>query len=119
MKFSDELVRGSVGRIVLSLLRERALYAYEIIQLVHGRTRGAVDWTEGALYPALHKLEQGGFVSAKWRIIETARGGERRRKYYALTPRGRRELSRRVQEWREFCFAVNMLLPDAAKQLPT
>ena len=62
MPFNTELVGSTVEMIVLSLLAERAMYGYEIIQIVNDRTDGAFTWKEGTLYPLLHRLEVAGGV---------------------------------------------------------
>ncbi len=112
MDFSQDLVRGSIMPIILSLLDERPMYGYEMVKLVNARSNGQLQWKEGTLYPALHRLETQGWVKAHW---QPAPGGaDRQRKYYALTPGGRAELRRRVAEWQSFTTAVNSVLSAAA-----
>jgi len=106
MRFSRELVKGSTGLVVLSLLQERPMYGYEIVQVVNERTGGRLTWKEGSLYPCLHRLETDGYVSSRWQ--EASNG--RRRKYYRLTSRGRTALASRTKEWVAFSGAVNVLL---------
>ena len=117
MGVSQELVKGTVVPVVLALLKERARYGYEMVQLVNARTNGALAWSEGTLYPVLHKLEADGFVSAEWQGAEpdgvaadAPRRAGRRRRYYALTRAGRRELQRRAAEWKTFAAAVGEFL---------
>ena len=64
MGVSQELIKGTVVPVVLALLKDRPRYGYEMVQLVNARTNGALDWSEGTLYPVLHKLESDGLVSA-------------------------------------------------------
>jgi len=106
MPISQELIKGTVLPVVLSLLKERPRYGYEMVQLVNARTNGALTWSEGTLYPVLHKLESDGLVRAEWRDSE----GARRRRYYALTAAGRRELKHRSAEWKSFTAAVGAFL---------
>jgi DNA-binding PadR family transcriptional regulator len=106
MPVSQELVKGTVLPVVLSLLSEKARYGYEMVQLVNARTNGALNWSEGTLYPVLHKLESDGLVSAEWHETD----GARRRRYYALTSAGRRELKKRSAEWKSFTAAVGAFL---------
>ncbi len=106
MEFREDLVRGSIVPIVLQLLREKAMYGYEITKIVNERTGGKLEWKEGTLYPALHRLESSGYVSSKW---EEALSGKRR-KYYALTRKGIAELATRTVEWKEFSYAVNAIM---------
>jgi DNA-binding PadR family transcriptional regulator len=119
MGVSQELIKGTVVPVVLALLKDRPRYGYEMVQLVNARTNGALDWSEGTLYPVLHRLEADGLVSAEWRERTAkpngesdgpATGGARRRRYYTLTRAGRRELDRRATEWRAFTVAVGEFL---------
>ncbi len=112
MDFSQDLVRGTVVPIVLALLEERPMYGYEIVKLVNARTNGRFEWKEGTLYPALHRLEGDGLIRAKW---QTAGDTGKQRKYYAVTRKGKAELARRFDEWRQFSGAVDSLLSRAAK----
>jgi DNA-binding PadR family transcriptional regulator len=82
-----------------------------MVKLVNARSNGQLQWKEGTLYPALHRLETEGWVKAQWRPAPDA---DRQRKYYALTRAGRSELRRRVSEWRSFTTAVNSVLSAAA-----
>ena len=109
MEFREDLVRGSIIPIVLQLLKEKAMYGYEIVKVVNERTDGKLEWKEGTLYPALHRLESRGFVSSKW---EEAPSGKKR-KYYMLTRKGMAELATRTVEWKEFSYAVNSVLAVA------
>jgi DNA-binding PadR family transcriptional regulator len=106
MDFSSDLVRGSVVPIVLALVRERPMYGYEIVKVVHARTNGLLQWKEGTLYPTLHKLEADGLIKSSW----DAGPAGKPRKYYAITPRGSRELDQRREQWRRFSGAVDALL---------
>lgn len=103
---SQELIKGTVVPVVLALLKDGPRYGYEMVQSVNARTNGALDWSEGTLYPVLHKLEADGLVSAEWREAGATKGGGRRRRYYALTGAGRRELKRRSSEWQTFATAM-------------
>jgi len=106
MGTQSELVKGTTTPICLRLLAEREMYGYEIVKEVNARTRGALQWKEGSLYPCLHQLEADGLVQAEWREASSGK----MRKYYRLTRRGRAELARRVEEWRVVHSAVNALL---------
>ena len=63
-------------------------------------------WTDGMLYPVLHRLERLGFVEARWEVAETGR----RRKYYRITPKGMESLQSKIREWQTFAKAVNTIL---------
>ncbi len=118
MEFSQDLVRGSIVPIILALLKDRAMYGYEIVKLVNARTNGRLEWKEGTLYPALHRLEADGLVKASWADAPAAeapgptgaRTGGRKRKYYAVTRKGLAELASRTQEWTQFSQAVNAII---------
>ena len=115
MGVSQELIKGTVVPVVLALLKDRPRYGYEMVQLVNARTNGALDWSEGTLYPVLHKLEADGLVSAEWQAAGGGdaagkKGGARRRRYYSLSRAGRRELERRSAEWKAFTSAVGEFL---------
>jgi DNA-binding PadR family transcriptional regulator len=113
MEFSQDLVKGSIVPVVLALVRERPMYGYEMVKQVNARTGGRLEWREGTLYPALHKLESDGLIIAEWRDAPASSAGSsgaRQRKYYAITRKGRSELNRRASEWQEFTGAINMVL---------
>ena len=95
MKLAKDLVAASAGPLVLSILSQGETYGYAIIQRVHEVSGGRVQWTDGMLYPVLHRLENQGAISSRWR---TAANG-RRRKYYALKSPGRRALAEHQRQW--------------------
>ena len=84
----------------------------EMFRLIRG---GRLEWREGTLYPALHRLEAEGLVKAEWKDAPGSEGGAgaRQRKYYAITRKGRTELDRRVSEWQDFSGAINMVLGES------
>ena len=110
MEFSRDLTKGSIVPIILSLVNERPMYGYEIVKVVNTRTHGLFEWKEGTLYPTLHRLQSANLVSAKWSDTSHTKTPGHRRKYYHITQKGKRELARRTDEWREFSFAVNACL---------
>src|SRR5438270_9599928 len=110
MEFSQDRVRGNVEPVILSLLQERPRYGYEIVKLVNARTNGALEWKEGTLYPALHRLESERLVKAEWHDALEDQAPGRKRKYYALTRAGRKECARRSAEFQTFSATVNRLL---------
>jgi PadR family transcriptional regulator PadR len=115
-----ELKRGSLELIVLHLLEPGEAYGYEIVSKLTAETNGALEVTDGTLYPVLYRLERSGFVSVRWETPERgapdARGlrvGVQRgvpRKYYRLTDAGRDELKRLTHEWMTFAKAMADLL---------
>ena len=104
--YSQELIKGTLKTIVLSLLSEHdRMYGYEITQYVKEKTLGGIQLTEGALYPTLHKLEAEGFLTTEKVSI-----GKRVRKYYSLTETGNKQANDKVMEFRKFSETMNDLL---------
>lgn len=101
-----ELKRGSLELIVLHLLSSGEAYGYEIVTKLSDRTHGALEITDGTLYPVLYRLERGGFVTVRW---ETPQRGVPR-KYYRLTPEGSVELGRLIHEWTHLADAMKRLI---------
>lgn len=101
-----ELKRGSLELIVLHLLAPGEAYGYEIVTKLTEQTNGALEVTDGTLYPVLYRLERAGSVSVRW---ETPDRGVPR-KYYKLTAAGREELQRLEEEWTTFTKAMAKLL---------
>jgi PadR family transcriptional regulator PadR len=97
---------GSLELVVLHLLLAGEAYGYEIVSKLTDRTDGALEVTDGTLYPVLYRLERAGLVSVRWET--PARGVPR--KYYRLTGAGTEELSRLTREWRTFASAMEKLL---------
>ena len=101
-----ELKRGSLELIVLHLLAPGEAYGYEIVSKLTAGTNGALEVTDGTLYPVLYRLERAGFVDVRW---ETPQRGVPR-KYYRLTGDGRDELALLTREWTTFAKAMTRLL---------
>ena len=101
-----ELKRGSVELIVLHLLTPGEAYGYEIVSKLTAETNGALEITDGTLYPVLYRLERSGLVAVRWETPE--RGVPR--KYYRLTEPGRDELERLKHDWTTFAKAMTRLL---------
>mgnify|MGYP001821236584 CR=1 FL=1 len=95
MDIGKDLVAASATPLVLAILHEGQSYGYAIIKRVEALSAGELKWTDGMLYPVLHRLERQGWVEADWGRSETGR----RRKYYRLTEDGRRELERQRRQW--------------------
>ena len=101
-----ELKRGALELIVLHLLAPGEAYGYEIVSKLTAETDGALEVTDGTLYPVLYRLERAGYVAVRWETPE--RGVPR--KYYALTGTGREHLQRLTGEWTKFAGAMARLL---------
>ncbi|MBA2301802.1 MAG: PadR family transcriptional regulator [Acidobacteria bacterium] len=101
-----ELKRGSLELIILHLLSPGEAYGYEIVSKLIAETDGALELSDGTLYPVLYRLERGEFVAVRWETPE--RGVPR--KYYRLTEKGREQLERLKYEWTTFANAMRSLL---------
>ena len=95
MNVSKDLVAASTTPLVLAILSEGDSYGYAIIKRVAELSGGHLEWTDGMLYPVLHRLERQGLVAAKWSASETGR----RRRYYRITKEGRIQLAAQRQQW--------------------
>lgn len=95
MDLGKDLVAASATPLVLAILAESDSYGYAIIKTVAERSGGHLQWTDGMLYPVLHRLERLGFVAARWGESETGR----KRKYYRITRQGRTQLAAERERW--------------------
>jgi PadR family transcriptional regulator PadR len=95
MRIEKDLVAAAATPLVLGILVEGDLYGYAILKRVAELSGGNLQWTDGMLYPLLHRLERLGYVSSLWAMSEAGR----RRKHYAITDRGRQELAERQDQW--------------------
>ena len=92
---NKDLVAASSTPLVLAILAEKDSYGYAILKRVRELSRGRMEWTDGMLYPVLHRLERLGYIEAHWEKSESGR----RRKYYRLTKRGRTQLAEEREQW--------------------
>lgn len=95
MEISKDLVAASSTPIVLAILAEGDSYGYAILQRVRELSGGRLEWTDGMLYPVLHRLGRLGYVESRWEVAESGR----RRKYYRITPEGRAQLEEQRRQW--------------------
>jgi PadR family transcriptional regulator, regulatory protein PadR len=95
MEFNKDLIAASSTPIVLAILSEGDSYGYAIIKRVQEVSGGHMEWTDGMLYPVLHRLERLGLVKARWALAESGR----RRKYYRITSRGKDQLIEECKQW--------------------
>jgi len=95
MELNKDLVAASSTPIVLGILSEGDSYGYAILKRVRELSGGHIEWTDGMLYPVLHRLERLGLIRAHWGVAESGR----RRKYYRITPRGRTQLAEERRQW--------------------
>jgi DNA-binding PadR family transcriptional regulator len=101
-----ELLKGNTPTLLLSLVAERPIYGYQMVQEMERRSSGYLCLKEGTLYPALHRLERAGLIQGRW---EEAASGQVRR-YYHITEKGTQTLAALREEWRLFSRAVNLVV---------
>ena len=92
---SKELVAASAEPLILSLLAKGESYGYAIIQDVKQLSGEKIEWTDGMLYPVLHRLEDRGLIESRWAESETGR----KRKYYSLKNDGKKALAKKREQW--------------------
>ncbi len=109
---SKELVAASSRPLVLSILNEGESYGYEIIQRVKSLSSNELNWTDGMLYPVLHRLEKEGLIKSEWKTSDTGR----KRKYYALEKTGLKQLKEEQRQWLAVSAALTtMWQPGTAR----
>lgn len=106
MEYDREFLTGTVSVLILSFLAERPMYGYEMLQEADRRSARAFRLKEGTLYPALRQMERGGLVKAAWRESDAGRP----RKYYTLTPKGRRRADSKRRQWTAISSAMHAIL---------
>src|SRR5262245_25786757 len=95
VEINKDLTAASSTPMVLAILAEADSYGYAILQRVRELSGGELEWTDGMLYPVLHRLERLGHVAARWEVAESGR----RRKYYRITSQGRKQLAEERRQW--------------------
>lgn len=109
MEYDREFLTGTVGVLILSLLAEREMYAYEMLQEADRRSAQTFRLKEGTLYPALHQMERSGILKARW--LDGPSG--RPRKYYSLTAKGKRQAASKRRQWASISAAMRAILGEA------
>jgi transcriptional regulator len=100
-----ELKKGSAELLILSLVEDRPRHGYEISKLIEARSDGALQFNVASLYPLLYRLEKRGWIQGRW----VEKTGQRRRRYYRLTPEGKKVLVAQRSNWRAFVVAINRI----------
>jgi transcriptional regulator len=100
-----ELKKGSAELLILSLVEDQPRHGYDIGNLIEQRSRGVLRFNVASLYPLLYRLEKRGWIQGRW--VEKA--GQRRRRYYRLTPEGKKVLAAQARGWQEFVEAINRI----------
>ena len=101
--FEPELKKGSTEMLILALVEDQPRHGYELAKQIAERSGGALVFHAASLYPVYYRLERKGWLHGRW--LEKA--GQRRRRYYRITPAGRRVLKARRQTWRDFITALD------------
>ena len=101
-----ELKKGSSELLILSLLEYEPRHGYQLCKLIASTTKGALTFNVASLYPLLYRLEKRGLVHGRW--VEKA--GERRRRFYRLTPKGKEALDAQRRSWSVFVTAVRSVI---------
>jgi PadR family transcriptional regulator PadR len=122
MDVNKDLIAACATPLVLAILAEEDSYGYAILKRVSELSGGELQWTDGMLYPVLHRLERQGHIKGKWGTSPTGR----KRKYYHLTPRGRSQLAEQRQQWgmvdaalRSIWPQISLLTRSAVSPLPS
>lgn len=113
MSINKDLVAASSTPLVLAILSEGDSYGYAILKRVRELSGGELEWTDGMLYPVLHRLERSGLVEARWDQAETGR----RRKYYRITRAGREQLAEERRQWRTVDKALRNIWSGLAESV--
>jgi transcriptional regulator len=100
---TSELKKGSAEFLILSLLEREARHGYDLCRLIESRSGGVLRFHAASLYPMLYRMEKRGWIDGRW--VEKA--GQRRRRYYRITPTGRKALAAQRDRWREFVRAIS------------
>jgi PadR family transcriptional regulator, regulatory protein PadR len=109
MHIDKDLVAAAATPLVLSILAEGESYGYAILKRVRALSGGDLEWTDGMLYPLLHRLDRLGHVKTEWRMSPEGR----RRKYYAVTDDGRAALAEHRRQWVAVTRALNDVWPGS------
>ena len=102
----ETLKKGSAELLILTMLQESSRHGYEIGKLIELRSNGRIQFHISSLYPILVRMQKRGWISGRW----VEKEGQRRRRYYHLTPRGEKALLVQRREWEEFSLAVNEVI---------
>ncbi|HVK26401.1 MAG TPA: PadR family transcriptional regulator [Actinokineospora sp.] len=115
MKVTKDLVAASATPMVLGILAEADSYGYAILRRINELSGGELDWTEGLLYPLLHRLERLGHVESGWQSV----AGQRKRKYYSITKSGLAELADQRRQWETVVDTLKEIWPGNSRPLIT
>ena len=109
MSKPTDLVQGTLDLLILKTLSSESTHGWAIAQRIRQISGDVLQVGQGALYPALHKLEQNGWISSEWAVSEN----NRRAKYYALTRAGRKALEQEAAQWERLSAAISLIVGTA------
>ncbi|MDD5040539.1 MAG: helix-turn-helix transcriptional regulator [Patescibacteria group bacterium] len=107
MEINKDLIAASSTPILLATLAKQENYGYAIIKHVQEASAQKMEWTDGMLYPVLHRLERLGFIAGTWKAAESGR----KRKYYRITPRGKSQLGEELKQWQAVDATIRGIYP--------
>jgi PadR family transcriptional regulator PadR len=110
MEINKDLIAASSTPIVLATLASRENYGYAILKHVQEASAKRMEWTDGMLYPVLHRLERLGFIEGKWKEADSGR----KRKYYRITTRGKSQLAEELKQWQAVDATIRGMYPSLA-----
>ncbi|HLK68596.1 MAG TPA: PadR family transcriptional regulator [Bryobacteraceae bacterium] len=102
----SDLVQGTLDLLILKTISLEPKHGWAIAKRIQQVSREALQVQQGSLYPALHRLEQQGWIRARWTVSETGRQA----KFYSLTPAGRRQLERETANWNRLSGGINLVV---------
>ena len=108
MSKSTDLVQGTLDLLILKTISLEPKHGWAIAKRIQQVSREALQIQQGSLYPALHRLEQQGWIRAEWKETETGRMA----KYYSLTRAGRTQMKRELETWTRLSSAINLVIQE-------
>jgi transcriptional regulator len=108
---AGDVMQGTLDMLILRTLITGAAHGHTIAEAIEHTSENALDVEQGSLYPALHRLEDRGFVSSEWGVSEN----NRRAKFYRLTSKGRKELAAATGRWRRMTRAIGLILGESTE----
>ncbi|HEY1239907.1 MAG TPA: PadR family transcriptional regulator [Bryobacteraceae bacterium] len=109
MSKPTDVVQGTVDLLILKIVAIEPMHGWAIAQRIRQMSKDVLQVGQSALYPALHKLEQQGWIQAEWKMSES----NRRAKYYSLTRAGRKALAKEANQWERLSAAISMIVRTA------
>ncbi|HEX4165826.1 MAG TPA: PadR family transcriptional regulator [Bryobacteraceae bacterium] len=113
-KTALDLIRGTLDILVLKTISWQPMHGYAISGAIRQQTDNALLVEEGALYPALYRMEAKGWIAAEWRLT----GNNRRAKYYKITRKGRKHLQAQMEAWQAYSVAVGKIMNATHSPFP-